>query len=175
MSAKNEVVVRAATVDDAGPWARFVAVERARTYAGVMPPSFADQLLADVSISADQLTPQLADGDLRVVLAEADGVIVGAAEAGPAPAEWEVRLGLTPPPADVELHLLYVHPDHHGTGLADRLLAAALNPGPAYLWLIAGNVRAERFYARRGFTSLPERVPAGDSWGNVTMHRMVRG
>lgn len=139
-----------------------------------MPPSFAAQLLEHVPEAAERLQRQLAEGELRFALAETDGVVVGAAEAGPAPAAWEIELGLVPPPADVELHLLYLHPDHHGTGLADRLMHAVLEPGPAYLWLIAGNARAERFYARRGFASLPEQVPAGDSWGNVTMHRMVR-
>lgn len=153
---------------------RFVAVERSRTYGDAMPASFRERLLAEVPESAQRLRGRLATDTLRYALAEVEGEIIGAAEAGPAPADWEVELGLVPPPAAVELHLLYVHPGHHGSGLADRLLTAVLDPGPAYLWLVAGNERAERFYTRRGFTSLPEQVPAGDSWGNVTMHRMVR-
>jgi len=166
--------VRSVTADDAEAWVRFVAVERARTYADTMPQSFAERLLAEVPTSAEHLREALANGPVRYALAERGGKIVGAAEAGPAPADWEVELGFVPVPAHIELHLLYVHPDHHGTGLADRLLAAVLDPGPAYLWLVAGNARAERFYARRGFVALAEQAPAGDSWGNVTMHRMVR-
>lgn len=167
-------LVRSVAAGDAEPWVRFVAIERARTYAGAMPPSFAQRLLVEVPTAAAHLRDELTRGVMRYALAELGGEIVGAAEAGPAPAEWEVELGFVPAPADVELHLLYLRPDHHGTGLADRLLSAVLDPGPAYLWLIAGNERAERFYLRRGFASLLEQVSAGDTWGNVTMHRMVR-
>lgn len=173
--AMSTATIRPPTPDDAAAWARFVAVERARTYADVMPPWFGELAAAEVPATASRLAEQFGDAALRFALAEVGGAIVGVAEAGTAPAQWEIDGGFPPPPAPVQLHLLYVHPDHHGTGLADRLLGAVLDPGPAYLWLIAGNARAERFYARRGFVALDERIPAGESWGGVPMHRMVRG
>lgn len=168
-------VVRVALADDALAWATFAARERARTYASVMPAWFGPQALADAEDSAPQLAASLADpGEHRYLLAEVGSQIVGVAEAGPAPSSWEVDLGLLPEPAPQTLDLLYLHPDHQGTGLADRLLTAALVPGPVYLWLIDGNTRAERFYRRRGFRNLAESVSTGETWGDIPMHRMLR-
>jgi GNAT superfamily N-acetyltransferase len=57
------------------------------------------------------------------------------------------------PEAPVPIHLtsLYLRSAYHGTGLADRLLTAALGAQPAFLWVFADNPRARRFYARHGF------------------------
>jgi diamine N-acetyltransferase len=167
--------IRLAAAEDALGWARFAARERARTYEAVMPTWFGPQAMAAAQESAPRLAAALAaPGERRYLLAEVDSEIVGVAEAGPAPAEWEVELGLLPSPAPQQLDLLYLRSDQHGTGLADRLLTAALVPGPVYLWLIDGNVRAERFYLRRGFRNLGESVSTGESWGNIPMHRMLR-
>lgn len=175
MSGHTTVALRAPTPADAEPWARFVAVERSRAYADVMPASFGERVLAEVPTAALALAGRLADpGATRYALAETSAGIVGVAQAGPAPADWEVELGHVPAPAATALHLLYVHPDHHGTGLADRLLGAVLDDDPTYLWLIDGNARAQRFYERHGFRALPEQVPAGESWGGTPMRRMVR-
>ena len=56
-------------------------------------------------------------------------------------------------PVPVELTSLYLRSSYCGTGLADRLLSAAVGPDPAFLWVFAGNLRARRFYARHGFVS----------------------
>lgn len=174
-SGRPDAVVRSPLEADAHAWARFLAVEQARTYAGLMPSWFGESQLARVPEAALALARRIAAPEgWRGVLAERDGEIVGVAAAGPAPAAWEVELGLVPPPAEVQLDKIYVSPTEHGTGLADRLMAAVLDPGPAYLWLIDGNDRAHAFYARRGFTSLDEHVLAGESWGHVPMHRMLR-
>jgi GNAT superfamily N-acetyltransferase len=55
------------------------------------------------------------------------------------------------PPAPVQLMSLYVRATYYGTGLADRLLIAAAGSEPAFLWVFAANLRAQRFYARHGF------------------------
>jgi diamine N-acetyltransferase len=168
------VVLRTPVLDDAMRWARFAATERARTYAAQMPPWFAAHELAQAERDAAAWSSAPTDDVGSRLLAERSGEVVGVAETVSAPASWEVGLGLVPPPAPVLLELLYLHPDLHGTGLAARMLARVLPPGPVYLWLIDGNVRAERFYARRGFRSLDEQVSTGDTWGNIGMHRMVR-
>jgi putative acetyltransferase len=52
-----------------------------------------------------------------------------------------------------EVRLLYVHPDHLGSGIGTQLLDAAKASGGASLelWCFAANVRARRFYERHGF------------------------
>jgi GNAT superfamily N-acetyltransferase len=54
-------------------------------------------------------------------------------------------------PRDLELPSIYVLASHHGTGVAQRLLDAALGGAPAYLWVADDNPRARAFYARNGF------------------------
>ncbi len=57
-----------------------------------------------------------------------------------------------------ELCALYVDPDHWGTGIGVALVASArdrlyrLGYRNAFLWVMAGNERAARFYERDGWT-----------------------
>lgn len=169
----DHVTLRAPRPDDAPAWAAFLAREQARTYAGQVPAGFEEHALEEADV--DGLRALFADpGEHALVVAEADGRIVGLAQAGPAPAQWEVAAGLVPAPADRELGRLYVAPSWHGTGLADALFRAVMGDGPHYLWIIDGNERAARFYARRGFRHDGEQFAAGEDWGGVGMHRMVR-
>lgn len=55
------------------------------------------------------------------------------------------------PPSDWQLNALNVLPEHHGSGLAQRLVAEGLGTRAAYLWVARGNDRAVRFYQRQGF------------------------
>jgi GNAT superfamily N-acetyltransferase len=80
-----------------------------------------------------------------VWLAELAGDIVGFACAGPSRDP--------DPPTPVELYTLYTRAFTHGSGLADRLLDAAIGDGPASLWVWEGNARARAYYARRGFAA----------------------
>jgi GNAT superfamily N-acetyltransferase len=53
----------------------------------------------------------------------------------------------------LELYLMYVRESTYGTGLASALLARAIGREPAWLWTYERNVRAQRFYAKHGFTA----------------------
>ncbi len=71
----------------------------------------------------------------------------------------------------VELSRMYVHPDRHGTGLADRLMSATLEAargtGAAGVWLGVSveNERANAFYARHGFAEVgTKRFHLVDRW-----------
>ena len=71
----------------------------------------------------------------------------------------------------VSLERCYVHPDHHGSGLAARLMAATLEAaaesGAAGIWLGVSeeNDRANAFYARHGFEVVGrKRFHIGDAW-----------
>ena len=71
----------------------------------------------------------------------------------------------------VSLERCYVHPDHHGSGVAARLVAATLEAargtGAAGIWLGVSeeNGRANAFYARHGFEQVgTKRFHIGDAW-----------
>ncbi len=90
-----------------------------------------------------------------VVVAEAQGQLVGVGQRGRAGAEHVV-------------YKLYVHPDHRGRGLGLRLLEALAGRLPAdadRLWVehLAVNERAAAFYERESFTvDRVEPSPTGD-------------
>ena len=86
--------------------------------------------------------PQYADRAAAV--AEQNGAIVG--------------IALTCPPEDADatwdrqLAVLYVLQDHHGSGIAARLVDTALNRSEsAALWVADPNPRAQAFYSKIGF------------------------
>jgi ribosomal protein S18 acetylase RimI-like enzyme len=60
------------------------------------------------------------------------------------------------PNGSIEIERFYLHPDHHGTGLAHRLmqhvLAQTAHAPHLYLGVWSENIRAQRFYAHYGFT-----------------------
>ncbi|MGW1840531.1 N-acetyltransferase family protein [Streptomyces sp. NPDC002067] len=100
----------------------------------------------------------LAGPDARMLCAERDGTVVGAACHGPAAA-----------PGTVTLHQLQVDPAHWGTGVGHALHTACLRA-----WRVAGhtaatldvvwhNRRARAFYAARGWHPDPSRGPAPDA------------
>lgn len=107
-------------------------------------------------------------------LAEDDIGVVAVAEAGPGPVAWEIDWGFPPPSTSCELHRLYALPRAHGSGVGQSLLDVAIGDGPAYLWIVAGNARAEAFYRRNRF--VPDGVigSGGPAWFGRTMFRMHR-
>lgn len=97
-------------------------------------------------------------------LALAGGSVVGLATVGP---------NDQPPPApQTELRSLYVAASRYGTGLARRLVDAALGDRPAVLWTFEGNDRALAFYRKTGWQPTGER--RFDPRGNVTELRLAR-
>ncbi|GAA4889775.1 GNAT family N-acetyltransferase [Tessaracoccus lubricantis] len=161
--------------EDADGWFDFLVTQQAATYTGLVPADFAERQRS----YRDAWVPELAErfahpGSSRALVAKVGDEIVGIASIVDAPLGWEVDGGFTPSPANRQLDRLYVSRDFHGTGLADALLSNVDDGRPMYLWLIDGNERARRFYSRRGFADLDEQFAAGDSWGGVAMHRMLR-
>ena len=100
-----------------------------------------------------------------VHVATADGQIVGFASSGPSRDEAPVR--------DLQLWAIYLLAEHHGSGLGQRLLDAALGDRPASLWMAKDNPRALAFYRRNGFEpDGTEKIEA--SWENLHEIRLVR-
>ena len=87
-------------------------------------------------------------------LAESDGEVVGLALAVDPDAPGQERLDshlADDQPPGLELAMLYLLESHHGSGLGQRLLDAAVGDGPAFLWVAEDNPRARAFYSRNGF------------------------
>ncbi len=127
-------------------------------YGGLVP----DDYLRSAAVERRRLArwrERLAGGR-DVWLADAHGEVVGVAS----------TLADDVPPAT--LTSLYVRATHHGTGLAARLLTAAIGSGPASLWVFSANRRAQRFYARHGF--VPDGTEQLDPDTGVPEIRMVR-
>lgn len=168
-------VITAPEPADAAPWFDFLIEQQTATYQGIVRPDFADVQLQYRDEWVPDLARQFANpGTANFAVAKDGERLVGLASAVDGPQDWEVQYGLTPPPAGRELARLYVAAEFHGTGLALELFRAVDDGQDLYLWLISGNTRAERFYARHGFVSLDESFPSGPSWGGAPMHRMVR-
>lgn len=76
-------------------------------------------------------------------------------------------------PGDHELDWLMVHPDFHGTNVADALMQAGMawlgDREPMWLNVIRHNTRAIRFYEKRGFQIDPAATTA-----HVVPHHIMR-
>lgn len=106
------------------------------------------------------------------------GAVAGLSAAFRGVRAWEHDLfgdAWRPSGAEWCLDTLYVMPHLRGARLGQRLMEAALPGGrAAYLWVIAGNDSAVRFYRRHGFTTDGFGGRSGPNWGDMEMIRMVR-
>ncbi len=153
----EEYAVRAPVAADAPAiGAVHVRVWR-EAYAGVMAQDYLDGMDVETSVAkwrriiADETAaPAPTAGDARAIvkvtrIAEhrASGEVVGFATFAPARDD--------DPPTPGELWAINVLAAHHGSGVADQLMAATVGDRPAYLWVVEDNPRAQAFYRRHGF------------------------
>lgn len=141
MASSAEPVVRDASHDDVVTICRFGEAHIRPHYAPLIGAAAADEQIRrwwnephfDAAVAAG-----------LVVVAEADGHLVGVGQRG--------RRG-----ADHVVYKLYVHPQHRSRGLGPRLLDALTRQLPAnadrlYIEHFVANERAGAFYEREGFT-----------------------
>ncbi len=178
--------VRRPVPGDAAAYALADAEMVSGTYQYTMPPEFAVQQLADVPAATEAYRVAFEldlaaerrgeEPDRRTWLALSDRRIVGIAVSASVAPPWEEELGAVPiDGVTQQLNHLYLRPDVHGQGLAQALLDIALpDEMPAYLWLVGGNARAERFYLRNGFQFDPLEYSCGPQWFHRPLHRMYR-
>jgi GNAT superfamily N-acetyltransferase len=119
---------------------------------------------ANLAIANDVYPPPQGFHRMAIWVAEVDGEIVGWANTS----AGRDADG----PRDLELEGLYVLDAHHGTGVGQALLDAAVGDRPAYLWVLADNPRARAFYRRNGFE--PDGVEHVDEEWEVLEVRLVR-
>jgi ribosomal protein S18 acetylase RimI-like enzyme len=156
--------VRPATPDDAaGIGACHLACWQ-ETYGDLLSPAFfAGRSPERFAANWARL---LADpGQPPVVVAEADGAVVGFAQVGPSRDD--------PPVRAEELLTLYLRAAQQGSGLGQALLDTVLGDRPASLWVAEENPRARRFYERNGFAPDGAREVV-ESWEGLAEVRLVR-
>jgi GNAT superfamily N-acetyltransferase len=146
------VTIRPAETDDIES---FIAMKNDAwrwAYADILPPEH----LAALSVE-DQAS------GWRVAFAAPErdgGVLLAVDDAGPrvvGVASWGASRADDAPPATGEIGMLYVAPDHVGTGLGRRLMDGACDGlcGAGYeratLWVLEANVRGRGFYDHIGW------------------------
>jgi len=135
-------LVRTASVSDA-PGMAYVHVRSwQETYRGLVPNERLDRpdLKQRRKHWWTKAIAEGAEGTTRVVVAEHQGKIVGIASSGAprdADAAWSI-----------ELFVLYVLADFHGSGIGADLLDAAIADAEAALWVADPNPRAQAFYRK---------------------------
>ncbi|MDO8964415.1 MAG: GNAT family N-acetyltransferase [Coriobacteriia bacterium] len=151
-------IIRRATPADATALAEFAAYVYAESFAADTPPADLDLFLRETYSTAVQ-EAELRDAAISTYVAEeADGALV---------AFFQVRVSRVPPgvadPDALELGRFYVSSSRHGSGLAQRLMEAAVaeaaSRGAATLWLSTWEIngRARAFYEKRGFVEVGKR------------------
>lgn len=156
-------VVRRALMGDADEIGRAHYDAHIETYAGVFPEGVIEGFPARAR--SRMWSQVMAAGSGELWVGEVAGEIVGFA--------WAGQSRDDPPVRALELGSIYVLAAHHGSGLGQQLLDAALGSRAASLWVLDVNPRAHAFYARNGFS--PDGAEKIDnSFGNVRDIRMVR-
>lgn len=170
MSNAQDYVVRRPTRNDTVPFSTLHAHIWRETYQGVMedrvlqdlePSSFASMWMAVGSGYDEGTIPDDGRGFWVATLAEEPVAFVFFG-----PGRDQDR------PVERQLYALNVHPDHHGRGIAQRLMDEGVGPGEAYLWVARDNGRAIRFYERNGFEL--DGTESTDQHDGVVEVRMVR-
>ena len=161
------MLFRAAGSADAMSLARVHVRSWQAAYRGLLPDEYLDQLRPEDRAqrydfaTADLQRPQ-------TIVAVETGLILGFATTAPSRDPDMVGYG--------ELCALYVDPDHWGRRIGVALVSAArdrlaeLGFGDAYLWVLKGNARADRFY--RIDEWVPDGLERTDSVWGVTVNEI---
>jgi ribosomal protein S18 acetylase RimI-like enzyme len=133
----------------------------ARTFPLACPPSVTqDNVSAFIAENLTQVhfAGYLTDSDRLILVARRDGRMIGYAMlVRGVPDDDDVRRAVTARPT-VEISKMYVLPDDHGAGASAALMVEALRQAQVLdarsVWLGVNqhNERAQRFYAKHGFT-----------------------
>lgn len=125
------------------------------TFAKNYDPAAFERFCDEVYSLGGVMSRDFTSPDVQWLVAVANGCPIGYAKLTPlrAPAE-DAQAGA------MELQQIYILPDWHGSGIADRLATWALETAKAngapeiYLTVFDHNERAKRFYTRYGFSEV---------------------
>jgi ribosomal protein S18 acetylase RimI-like enzyme len=146
----------------------------ALTFPLACPPHTTDEAKAAHiarHLGEDSFARYLTDPSHALFVAQTDTDLVGYTMLVEGePEDEDVASAVTTRPT-AELSKVYVHPDHHGAGVAAALVAAtvdeAIRRGAASVWLGVNqeNARANRFYDKSGFALVgTKRFEVGDRY-----------
>jgi GNAT superfamily N-acetyltransferase len=142
----NDVLIRSATVDDAGAIAAVHVASWRSAHAHVLPADYLDAI--SVPERAESWRRILAEGSGTTLVAQADGRTLGFASYG-ASRDEDAEDGC------LELYAIYLDPEAWGRGVARDLIRTVLGDVPPgvrmTLWVLGENPRAHHFYRRHGF------------------------
>jgi GNAT superfamily N-acetyltransferase len=155
----SDIVIRPPAQADIEVLARLHVSTWRETYSDLVPQSFfADEMLEQRRrMWTEWVQEERSRRTIRV--AQIDGAVVGFAAAG-APLSH-------PAPRTLELYMLYLSKEWHGSGAGQMLMDAVLMWHPAFLWVAQQNSRARAFYARNGF------VPDGSEKVDPRAERLI--
>ena len=150
----SEISYRDAGAADAEALGAFARATFTETFGHLYPP---EDLTAyvDAKYRVDVVAAELADPEVRYVLALRDGALVGYSKLGVVDMDVDTTDAL-------ELHRLYVDASVKGAGVAKALmddgLAWARGKGARVMYLSVweNNARAQAFYKRYGFEHVKE-------------------
>lgn len=172
-------IIRPAELKDQDDYLDLLFESYGQTYSTLISADFQAKQQARRAEYESSYRENISNPNTKVLLAygadSAKPVALGVSTPGPASWEFEV-LAPEDRSKSMVLDKLYLLNEAKGSGLADQLLNELIPAkGGASLWLIAGNERAEKFYARHGFE--PDGFsffnPSG-SWGPSTTKRLIR-
>jgi GNAT superfamily N-acetyltransferase len=142
MAMPSDVSIRRAVPADADPLAHLHVDVWDDAYTGLMPQGILDDRREKVAERVERWR-EILSGDHTTWVAEDSEGLVGFASSGPA---RDNDMDGT-----LELWALYVRAAYWGTGVGYALFEIAVGDRAAYLWVLAANERAIRFYERQGF------------------------
>ena len=161
-----DYVLRRATPEDAETIVLMHTAAHEESYGHLLSPGFFAERRRSIPERVARRRPYLDVPHPRIVAEDANGEVVGLADAGPPRHDDS--------PFPLELYSIFVLARAQGSGLGKALLEAALGDSPAYLWVLEENVKAQAFYRRQGFTFDGGRGNLPPEWESVPELRMVR-
>jgi GNAT superfamily N-acetyltransferase len=141
---RADLVVREARPEDAEGFARAYEAAWDATIAPIVGKSLGELAPLEARLELYRAGLEQVSDEARVWVAERSGEIVG------------IAIARREDPLTVELRDLYVAPAAWGTGVAPKLLDAAVgsvrgDATEAFLWVGEDNARGRRFYEREGW------------------------
>lgn len=148
--APAQLLIRAATPDDADAVGSLHVSAWRWAYRGLLPDAFLDSLVEPAWRERWRATLSRGDAARVTWLAELDGAVLGFCHTGPA-------RDADATPAAAEVYAIYLAEEVAGRGVGRALMAHALDHLRARgsttvtLWVLRDNLRARHFYEAAGF------------------------